>query len=106
MIMAAAATYLAEDAKHRCDTNWELKLSQESLKLQQLAAERGTKITELESKLRESEEQKQAEALASAKELEKQREKVPLSKACNECRVPNDRIWLRGPKTSTSALSH
>lgn len=106
MIMGAAATWLAEDAKSRCDTSWELKLSQESLKLQALAAERGTKITELEAKLKESEEQKQAEALASAKELEKQREKIPLSKACNECRVPNDRIWLRGPKTSTSALSH
>ena len=104
--MGAAATWLAEDAKQRCDTNWELKLSQESLKLQKLAEDRGTKITELEQKLKDVEEKKVAEAETEKKELEKQREKVPLSKACNECRVPNDRIWLRGSKTSTSALNH
>lgn len=27
--------------------------------------------------------------------LEKQRETVPLSEACNTCRIPNDRLWLR-----------
>jgi len=92
---SAAATWLREDAANDCDARWKLELS--NLRAGALAAEakQNRRIAELESKL--GTKLSELEAVEKVKDdaLDKQANSIPLSEACNVCRIPNESIWLR-----------
>lgn len=95
--LAAAASWMREDALNDCNTQWELKLAKANQELHNKIGEKNLKITALEKKLLEVDAALAAAVDLNRRALEKQRETVPLSDACTACRVPNERLWLRRP---------
>lgn len=95
-IFGGAATWLREDAINDTNSRWELRLSQEALKAhnevqeKQLQLERVQKVLALKEKDDEEKLQKDREI------VEKQKVDFPLSPECARCRIPNERIWVRG----------
>ncbi len=95
VLFGAGVNWFREDAINDANAKWELKLAKEQAKLKDGLATREAKLKELEEKLREEQLRVDAASMANANLLEKQRETVPLSEACNVCRVPNERLWVR-----------
>lgn len=95
VLFGAGVNWFREDAIRDADSRWELKLAKEQAKLKDGLATREAKLKELEDRLREEQLKVDAASMANANLLEKQRETVPLSEACNVCRVPNERLWVR-----------
>jgi hypothetical protein len=93
--MGAAASWLREDAKTACDAAWTLTLQSETEKLQKSELAKSKQIQALELKLAAKETEASVAAESAAHLMENQRDKIPLSDACNACRVPNARLWLR-----------
>ena len=97
---SAAAAWLRDDAKN--DALAEAKLQYEAanneLKLE--VARRVKKLDELTNILKTTEQEAARLQGENTVLLEKQRETVPLSEACNSCRIPNERLWLRGKATA------
>lgn len=95
IIISAAAAWIRDDAVNDCNVAWELKLVKEQEKLKNELAARGLKLKELEEKLLLALQREEQVTGENSKLLEKQRERIPLSEACNACRVPNERLWVR-----------
>ena len=95
LLFGAGVNWFREDAINDANAKWELKLAKEQAKLKDGLVAREVKLKELEEKLREEQLRVDAASMANANLLEKQRDTVPLSEACNSCRVPNERLWVR-----------
>ena len=95
VLFGAGVNWFREDAINDANAKWELRLAKEQAKLKNDLGAREAKLRDLEEKLREEQLKVDAASMANANLLEKQRETVPLSEACNSCRVPNERLWVR-----------
>lgn len=107
---AGAATWLREDGISSSNTQWELRLSQEAAKAHNEVQEKQLVIERLQKKLALKEAEDAAKAEADKVALEKQQADFPLSAECMRCRIPNERLWLRGnqavaPKSRASDIS-
>jgi len=95
LLFGAGVNWFREDAINDANAKWELRLAKEQAKLKDAALVRDNRIRSLEEKLQEEQQKADAATFANNQLLEKQRETVPLSEACNSCRVPNERLWVR-----------
>lgn len=95
VITSAAVAWLRDDATRDCNVQWELKVAKANQKLFDDIAMKAVLLQEVQEKLRVEKEAKEAALDQYRTALEKQRETIPLSKACTECRIPNERLWLR-----------
>ncbi len=102
---SAAAGWLREDAKNdaRSEIRAEFQAANEKLLLEN--ANRQKKLDIVQKVLLTTEEEAARLQAENKTLLEKQREAVPLSEACNLCRVPNERLWLRRPSHSPKATA-
>lgn len=98
LIFGGAATWLREDAINDTNAKWELKLSQEALKAHNEVQEKQLVVEKLQAKLALKEIEDVAKAKEDAEALAKQAVDFPLSPDCLKCRIPNERIWVRGAK--------
>ena len=102
VVFSTATAWLRDDALKDCNAAWELKLVKESKDLAAKVAARESSLAEMSLKLKELQGEKESALGKYQQLLEKQRASVPLSKACSECRIPNERIWVRpGARTSS-----
>lgn len=84
-----------------CDLKWKKQIADESDKVEQRVRDRDSKIAELEAKLQVEIDNADAKRRELEAAIDAQRDKIPLSEACLQCRIPRDRIWLRGgPRTT------
>lgn len=102
VLFGAGINWFRDDAIRDTNAQWELRLQKEQARLRDNLVQREAKIRELEEKLREEQERVETATFANNQLLEKQREKIPLSEACNACRIPNERLWVR-PATRASS---
>lgn len=102
LAITAAAGWLREDAKKDAlvEVQAEYQTANAELKLKLAAKEK--QATLLQNILQTTE--KEAERLQGENKamLEKQRDAIPLSDSCDHCRIPNERLWLRGKAPATS----
>lgn len=95
------AAWLRDDAVRDCNAQWELEVTRRGAALRDAVAKQALQLKDAERKLTEAlasaEAAKESERIA----LEKQRETIKSSKSCIECRIPNERIWLRRDRTSS-----
>ena len=94
---SALAVWLRDDAIKDCNAAWELKIAKANNDLVTQLAAKQARITALEVRLAEGEAKASLEDIKRKEELEKQREQIALSKECDACRIPNERIWVRRP---------
>ena len=93
--MAILLVLTHADATQQCNVEWQLKLQTASAELMAKVAAQNSRIVELEKAIVKAVEDRKLAIETNNKALETQRETIPLSKACSECRIPRDRIWLR-----------
>jgi len=97
-IFAGAATWLREDGISDTNAKWELKVSQAAIAAHNAVAEKQLEVERLQKKLALKEVEDAEKARMDAEVLAKQQADFPLSPECMRCRVPNERIWVRGGK--------
>jgi len=97
LALGAVSAWIRDDAVRDTNAAWELKLTKAAQELHNKVGERNLKIQALEQKLVEVDQALAAAVDLNRKVVEKQRASVPLSEACNACRVPNERLWMRKP---------
>ena len=95
-VFGGAATWLREDAINDTNAKWELRVAQESLKANNAVQEKQLQVERLQKVLSLREKADEEKANADKEVLEKQAASFPLSPDCMRCRVPNERIWVRG----------
>lgn len=103
LAFSAAAAWLRDDAKNdvRAEIRAEFVLANEKLRIE--AANKIKQVDTLQRVLQTTENEA-ASLLAKNNELlEKQKDAVPLSKACDSCLIPNERLWLRPVPKRTPA---
>jgi hypothetical protein len=102
---SAAAAWLRDDAKNDVRTEIRAEFSKQNEELLKEVARRVKKVDDLQ-RILQTTENEAASLLAKNNELlEKQRDAIPLSKACDSCLVPNERLWLRPVPKRTPASS-
>ena len=96
LALTAGADWLRNDAKNdvRMEIREEFREANDQLKLE--VAEKQKKLDLLQKVLAATEIEAAKLSKENTEKLEKQREAIPLSEACNACRVPNEQLWLRG----------
>lgn len=97
LALGAISAWIRDDAVRDTNAAWELKIAKQNQELHNKIGEKNLKIQALEQKLVEVDNALAAAVDMNRKAVEKQRVSVPLSEACNACRVPNERLWLRKP---------
>lgn len=97
LAVVSISAWLRDDAISDNNREWELKIAKRNQELHNKIGEQNLKLSELERKLLEADQALQAATELNRKALEKQRVSVPLSAACDACRIPNERLWLRKP---------
>lgn len=95
-IAGGAATWLREDAINDTNAKWEAKAAQAALAAHNQVAEKQLEIERLEKTLALKEKEADVKAKEEAEALSKQAADFPLSADCLKCRIPNERIWVRG----------
>lgn len=101
----AALAWVREDAIRDTREAVKLEYAEQTIKLKDEVARRVKKSDDLQ-RILETTEKEAASLLAKNNELlEKQRETVPLSNACDQCRIPNERLWLRRPGVKVAPAS-
>jgi len=103
LAFSAAAGWLREDAKNDARVEIRAEFSAMNETLLREAAARQKKLDDLQRVLQTTEEEAARLQGENSKLLEKQRETIPLSEACTQCRVPNERLWLRRPSHKPKA---
>jgi hypothetical protein len=109
LAVGGAITWLREDAINDTNAKWELKASQAALAAHNEVQERQLLVEKLQRALAIKEIAENEKAKLDEAELAKQATDFPLSPECMRCRVPNERLWLRGtpavaPKSSGIGL--
>ncbi len=97
-VAGGAATWLREDAIHDTNAKWEAKASQEALVAHNLVTEKQLEVERLQKTLAIKEKEADVKAKEETEALSKQAADFPLSPDCMRCRIPNERIWVRGVK--------
>jgi hypothetical protein len=98
----AALAWVREDAKRDALAEVQAEFQVQTAELKTQLAVKESKLKLLQNVLETTE--KEAARLQSESKvvLEKQRETIPLSESCDKCRIPNERLWLRGKAAPTS----
>lgn len=98
LVFGGAATWLREDAINDTNAKWELKVAIAAIVSHNEVQERQLKIERLEKTLALKEQEDVEKIKADQEALSKQAADFPLSGDCTRCRIPNERIWVRGAK--------
>ncbi len=106
LAFGGAVTWLREDAIQDTNTKWELKAAQAAIVAHNEVQEKQLIVEKLQRQLAIKEMADNEKAKLDEAELAKQATDFPLSPECMRCRVPNERLWLRGtpavaPKSSS-----
>lgn len=104
-VAGGAATWLREDAISDTNAKWEAKAAQAALAAHNQVAEKQLDIERLEKILALKEKEADEKVKADAEALSKQAADFPLSADCLKCRIPNERIWVRGTQGVASKSS-
>jgi len=97
---AGAATWLREDAINDTNQRWEAKIAVERIAAHNALAEKQLDLEKVQKQLALKEQDDENKRKNDQAEVEKQKVDFPLSPECMRCRVPNERIWVRGDKTN------
>ncbi len=105
MILAfsAGAAWLREDAKKDAQVEVRAEFEAANAQLRVDLAAKEKKLGLLQNVLLTTEKEAARLQDENTKLLEKQRETVPLSDACDQCRIPNERLWRRPGRKAAPA---
>ncbi len=95
-LAGGAATWLREDAINDTNAKWEAKASMAALAAHNEVTEKQLEVERLQKTLALKEKETDEKVKADAEALRQQAADFPLSADCMRCRIPNERIWVRG----------
>ncbi len=93
-----AATWLREDGISDTNKLWEAKASEAALKAHNEVQAKQLIVERLQKQLNAKEMADDAKRREDEVAVERQKVDYPLSPDCLKCRVPNERIWVRGDR--------
>jgi hypothetical protein len=85
--------YLQHEAIDKCNAQWKQEISDANLKLERLSSAKEAELREAEDKAELDRKDAEGKLAEKEQELELARTATPLSKPCDECRIPRERIW-------------
>lgn len=100
-ISGGAITWLREDAINDTNAKWNLEVAKADATHKLEIGAKQIEVERLQTRLLLKEKADDDKAREDQEYLDSQKAQFPLSPECSRCRVPNERIWVRG-KQSTS----